>query len=139
MLIINYKCVNFFYSFSVFYIFLHPMSYALCLCLGQPVHLPSSAIVYGTVKSEIVLEIVKELRALSFNASVNEFINMVLSSVYQRWLLMLTYSFVTVAHVGNHFSVTSSLEEMLPTLQQFHTVSQWDEYKLCTWNKHSLM
>ena len=78
---------QFFYSYSVFYIFLHPLSYVLCLCLGQPVHLPSSAIVCGTVKTEIVL---KELRALSFKASVNEFINMVLSSIYQRWLVKIT-------------------------------------------------
>ena len=85
----------------ILYIF---TSYVLRLCLGQPVHLPSSAIVYGTVKSEIVL---KELLALSFNASVNEFINMVLSSIYQRWLVKITYSFVTVAHVENNFSVTS--------------------------------
>ena len=97
----------FLFLFCISYIF---TSYVLCLRLGQPVHLPSSAIVYGTVKSEIVLEIVKELRALlalSFNASVNEFINMVLSSIYQRWLVKITYSFVTVAPVGNNFSVTS--------------------------------
>ena len=85
-------------------------SYVLCPCLGQPVHLPSGAIVYGTVKSEVVLETVKglrALRALSFTASDNEFINMVLSSIYQRWLVKIIYSFVTVAHVGNNFSVTS--------------------------------
>ena len=49
----------------------------------QRVHLPSSAIVYET-ESKIVF---KELRAVPFNASFNEFINVVLSSIYQRWPL----------------------------------------------------
>ena len=43
----------------------------------QPINLPSSAIVYGAVKSEIVLE---ELWAVTRHLLTDKFINMVLSS-----------------------------------------------------------
>ena len=45
----------------------------------QPVNLPSNGIVYGSVKSEVVF---KELRAVSFNASFNEFVIMVLPRLF---------------------------------------------------------
>jgi len=50
----------------------------------QHVHLPRSSVVDGTVKSKIVF---KKLRAVFFHASFDEFINMALSSIYQRWPL----------------------------------------------------
>ena len=43
----------------------------------QPINLPSSAIVYGAVKSEIVLE---ELWAVTRHLLTDKLINMVLSS-----------------------------------------------------------
>ena len=46
----------------------------------QHVHWPRNSIVDGTVKSKIIF---KKLRAVSFNASFDEFVNITLSSVYR--------------------------------------------------------